>query len=141
MLKRVEQIKKLDADWMHSEFYPAASDAEIADFEQRMQIAIPESYKAFLRIANGASLFGGDCILYSADCGGRCKIGDDLSEGNVPKALLIVGIYHTQHICYDERYGSFFFYEYKDYERIKAECPELSDFAEVLDYLIDVASA
>ena len=64
MLKRVVQIKKLDADWMHSEFYPAASDAEIADFEQRMQIAIPESYKAFLRIANGAA----------RECGGRVQI-------------------------------------------------------------------
>lgn len=58
----------------------------------------------------------------------------------MPKELLIVGFYHSCHICYDARYDSFFFYEYEGYDDIKEECSEFSDFYEVLDYMTDIAA-
>ena len=139
MEERIEQIKNIDGDWMRSDFYSPATDPEIAAFEKEMNIVIPESYKAFLRLSNGAELFGGDCFLYSADLNAQHKIGYDFSEGKVPKELLIVGFYNSCHICYDARYSTFFLYEYEDYDSIKEECSEFSDFYEFLDYIIDIA--
>ncbi|WP_296613781.1 SMI1/KNR4 family protein [Ruminococcus sp.] len=124
---------------MQSELCSPATDSDIFGFEKEMQIVIPESYKAFLRISNGANLFGGDCILYSVNLDDELKINYDFSEGNVPKELMILGLYHTRHICYDIRYNSFFFYEYEEYDNIKEECIKFSDFYEVLDYIIDIA--
>ena len=140
MQKRIEYIKNISGDWMHSEFFPPATDSEITDFERKMKIAIPESYQAFLKISNGAKLFGGDCFLYGIDQNSKFQINYDFSEGEVPKELLIVGFYHSSHICYDARYHSFYFYEYEDYDNIKEECIEFSDFCEVLDYLVDIAT-
>ena len=139
MKERIEQIKKINGPWMQSELYPPAINSEIAVFEKTMQIVIPESYKDFLRISNGAKLFGGDCFLYSIDLNDQFKINYDFSEGQVPKDLLILGFYNSSHICYDARYDSFFFYEYEDYDSIKEECEEFSDFYGVLDYMIDIA--
>ena len=139
MKGRIEQIKRIHSDWMRSEFYPPAADPEIAAFEKAAQIVIPESCKAFLRLSNGAELFGGDCFLYGIAPDARFQIGYDFSDGRVPEELLIVGFYHSSHICYDARYGAFFFYEYEDYDSIKEECPEFSDFYEVLDYILDIA--
>ena len=140
MQERIEQIKNIDGDWMLSDFNPPATDAEITTFEKEMHTIIPESYKAFLRISNGAELLGGDCYLYSVKPDDNFRINYDFSDGNVPKELIIIGFYNSSHICYDTRYNSFFFYEYEDYDSIKEECLEFSDFYEVLDYIIDIAS-
>lgn len=139
MQKRIEHIQKINDAWMQSELCAPASESEIAEFEKKMQIVIPESYKAFLRISNGATLFGGDCILFSVSPEETRRINYDFSRGNVPEALLIVGAYNSAHICYDARYDSFFFYEYEGYAHIKEECAEFSDFYEVLDYMIEIA--
>jgi hypothetical protein len=139
MQKRIEQIINNDGDWMHSEFNSPATDSEIAAFEKEMHIIIPESYKAFLRLSNGAKIFGGDSYLYSVDFNDQFKINYDFTEGMVPKELLIIGFYNSCQICYDARYGSFFFYEYEGYDSIKEDCLEFSDFYEVLDYIIDIA--
>jgi hypothetical protein len=139
MQDRIEHIKNINIDWMRSELFSPATDSEIADYEKKMQIAIPESYKEFLRISNGAKLFGGDCFLYSVDLNDKFKINYDFSESNVPKELMIVGFYNSSHICYDARYNSFFFYEYEAYDSIKEECTEFSNFYEVLDYIVDIA--
>lgn len=141
MQERIEHIKNIDNNWMQSELCSPATDSEIADFEKATQIIIPESYKAFLRISNGAKLFGGDCYLYSVELNDNFRINYDFSEGKVPKELMIVGFYNSSHICYDARYNSFFFYEYEDYNSIKEECIEFSDFYEVLDYIIDIATS
>lgn len=140
MQDRIERIKRISSSWMQSELYPPATDSEIADFERAAKTVIPESYKAFLRISNGAKLFGGDCFLYSADPNAQFRINYDFSDGKVPKELVTVGFYHSSHICFDARYNAFFLYEYEDYDSIKEECTEFSDFYEALDYMIDIAS-
>ena len=139
MQERIEKIKNIAEDWMQSDFHSPATDSEISEFEEKMKVKIPESYKEFLRCSNGAELFGGDAFLFSVNASDECKINYDFSEGKVPKELLIIGFYNSCHICYDARYGSFFFYEYEDYDSIKEECLEFSDFYEVLDYIIDIA--
>jgi hypothetical protein len=142
MVERIEQIKKINGPWMQSEFFSPAANSEISDYEKSMQIVIPESYKAFLRLSNGARLFGGDCFLYSIDLNDQFKINYDFSNGLVPKDLLILGFYNSSHICYDTRYDLFFFYEYEDYDydSLKEEGMAFSNFYEVLDYMIDIAS-
>ena len=140
MQERIDRIKKIKDDWMQSELSPPATDAEISGFETTMQITIPESYKAFLRLSNGAVLFGGDCCLYSVNPHDELMINYDLSDGKVPEELMIVGFYHSQHICYDAGENAFFFYEYEDYNSIKEECLAFADFYKVLDYIIDIAA-
>lgn len=141
MKKRIEQIKAIKDDWMESYFYVPATEVQIEDFEEQMKITIPQSYKDFLLLSNGAKLFGGDCFLYGVGGGIEFKISDDFSEGKVPAELLIVGFYHSSHICYDSRYNSFIFYEYENLDEIESECLMFSDFDEVLDYMIDIATS
>ncbi|MCR5806927.1 MAG: SMI1/KNR4 family protein [Oscillospiraceae bacterium] len=140
MEKRIEIIKGIVDDWMNSEFSAPATDAMIDEFERKMDIVIPASYRDFLILSNGARLFGGDCFLYSVNMDDTYRVNFDFSEGQVPKELLIVGFYHSSHICYDKRYDRFYFYEYEDYDAVKEECSEFSDLCEVLDYIIDIAT-
>ena len=139
MKERIERIKAVQDDWMQSEFASPASDSQIEDFEKTANVVIPESYKEFLRLSNGAVLFGGDCQLYSVDMNDKFRINYDFSDGSVPAELLILGFYNSQHICFDTRYDSFIFYEYEDYDDISEECLMFSDFYEVMDYIIDIA--
>ena len=139
MKERIERIKALQDAWMQSEFASPASDSQIETFEKTANVVIPESYKDFLRLSNGAELFGGDCQLYSVDMNDKFRINYDLSDGSVPDELLILGFYNSQHICFDKRYDSFIFYEYEDYDDIKEECLMFSNFYEVMDYIIDIA--
>ena len=57
MKKRIEQIKAIKDDWMESYFYVPATEVQIEDFEEQMKITIPQSYKDFLLLSNGAKLF------------------------------------------------------------------------------------
>ena len=141
MKERIERIKAVQDDWMQSEFASPASDSQIEDFEKTANVVIPESYKEFLRLSNGAVLFGGDCQLYSVDMNDKFRINYDFSDGSVPDKLLILGFYNSQHICFDKRYESFIFYEYEDYNDIGDECLMFSDFYEVIDYIIDIATS
>lgn len=79
--------------------------------------------------------------MYSVNMNDKFRINYDFSDGSVPDELLILGFYNSQHICFDKRYGSFIFYEYEDYDDIKEECLMFSDFYEVMDYIIDIATA
>ena len=139
MKERIEKIKNITDDWMQSELNPPATDSQIREFEEKMKVIIPESYKEFLRYSNGAELFGGDALLFSVNIDDEYKINNDFSEGNVPKELLILGYYLDSHICYDFRDDIFVFYIEEEYERIKEECVIFNDFCEVLDYAIDIA--
>ena len=140
MEERIRIIKSITDDWMESEFYPPATDLQISEFEEKMKVKIPESYKEFLRYSNGGGLFGGDALLYSVNIDDEYKINYDISEGNVPKELLIIGLYNSKHICYDSRDNSFIFYEYEEYDDIKDECLHFLDFYGVLDFMIDIAT-
>ncbi len=139
MEKRIKIINNITDAWMNSEFFSSATDLQISEFEKKMKVKIPESYKEFLRHSNGAKLFGGDVYLYNVNLDDEYKINYDFSEGNVPQELLIVGFYNSRHICYDSRDNSFIFYEYEEYDDIIDECVHFSDFYGVLDYMIDIA--
>jgi len=139
MKKRIKIINNITDAWMNSEFFSSATDLQISEFEKKMKVKIPESYKEFLRHSNGAKLFGGDVYLYNVNLDNEYKINYDFSEGNVPQELLIVGFYNSRHICYDSRDNTFIFYEYEEYDDIIDECVHFSDFYGVLDYMIDIA--
>ena len=141
MKERIEHIKTVQDDWMQSEFASPATETQIETFEKTANVIIPESYKDFLRLSNGAVLFGGDCELFSVDLNDELKINYDYSGGSVPDELLILGYYNSKHICFDKRYDSFIFYEYEDYDDISEECLMFSDFYEVMDYIIDIATS
>lgn len=139
MKERIERIKAIQDNWMQSEFSSPATASQIETFEKTANVIIPESYKDFLKLSNGAELFGGDCHLYSVNVDDEFRINYDYSDGNVPEELLIFGFYNSKHLCFDARYESFIFYEYEDYDNISEECLMFSDFYEVLDYIIDIA--
>ncbi|MBQ4487387.1 MAG: SMI1/KNR4 family protein [Oscillospiraceae bacterium] len=48
MEKRIEIIKGIVDDWMSSEFGAPVTDAMIDEFERKMDIVIPASYRDFL---------------------------------------------------------------------------------------------
>ncbi len=135
----IEIIKRIQEDWNYSEFFPPASETAVSEFEKKNNIMIPDSYKEFLYLSNGAHLFGGDIYLYNVNLDEKFRINYDFSEGNVPKELLILGYYRSSHICYDSRYNSFILYDYEEYDDIKEECIVFSDFHEMLNYFIDIA--
>ncbi len=139
MKERIEKIKSLSASsWMESYFFPPASDSEVTEYEKKNNIIIPESYKEFLSLSNGARIFGSDICLYGV-CGDiKYYVNYDFTDGLVPKQLLILGYYNDRHICYDSRDDIFIFYREEQYERIKDDCTTFNDFGEVLDYAIDV---
>jgi uncharacterized ubiquitin-like protein YukD len=139
MKERIERIKAIQDNWMQSELASPATVSQIETFEKTANVIIPDSYKDFLKLSNGAELFGGDCQLYSVNVNDEFRINYDCSDGNVPEELLILGFYNSKHICFDKRYDSFIFYEYEDYDDINEECLMFSDFYEVLDYIIDIA--
>lgn len=139
MQERIEKIKNIVENWMQSDFHTPATDSEISEFEVKMKVKIPESYKEFLRCSNGAILLGGDAFLYGVSRGVKYHVNYDFTGGQVPKQLLILGYYRDRHICYDYRDDIFVFYREEEYERIKEECMIFNDFCEVLDYAIDIA--
>ena len=47
------------------EFHPPASETEIQELEQHLQVSLPEDYKNFLRFSNGARLNHFTAELYS----------------------------------------------------------------------------
>lgn len=140
MEERIEQIKELDGPWMESEFYSPASEESIKKFEEEKNIIIPESYRKFLNITNGASIFGGDAVFYGVGDGIEFEVNYDFSQGKVPSQLLILGFYNSRHICFDNRNSSYIFYEYEEYDNIEDECMNFENIEEVLDYIIDIAS-
>lgn len=139
MKERIEKIKSLSGPWMESVFYSPANEDDISVFEKSNDIIIPESYKEFLMLTNGAILFGGDAFLYGVGGDIKYYVNYDLTDGQVPKQLLILGYYHDRHICYNSHDDIFIFYREEEYERIKEECVIFNDFGEVLDYAIDIA--
>jgi len=141
MKDRIEKIKSLSEPFMKSIFYTPANEKNILDFEKSNNIAIPKPYKEFLRLTNGAILFGGDAFLYGVSGDIKYHVNHDFTEGQIPKQLLILGYYRDRHICYDYRYDIFVFYKEEEYEHIKEECMIFDDFGEVLDYAIDIAES
>ncbi|MDO5150475.1 MAG: SMI1/KNR4 family protein [Oscillospiraceae bacterium] len=139
MKERIEKIRNLNKRWMESNLYPPANEENITRFEKENGINIPKSYKDFLLLTNGAEIFGGDAYFYGV-CG---EIGHyinyDITEGQIPKQLLILGFYNDDHVCYDFHDDVFVFYNDEGYENIKEDCVTFSDFSEVLDYIIDIA--
>lgn len=139
MQKFIDEIKLIQDDWMCSEFHEPASESEIAAFERENGIVIPQSYKDFLVLSDGGELFGavGNVWLYGVKAT-RFKIGDDFSDGMVPKDFLILGFHDSQHICFMPERNKFLFYEYETPDEIESECLWFDSFYDVMEYLIDV---
>ncbi len=145
MEKEIEIIKSIDGPWMKSTFFPPAHDDLISDFENKNKLNIPSSYKEFLKITNGAKLFGGDVFFYGVgsnkpDESIEFNINYDFSEGRVPNQLLIIGFYNSSHICYDKRSDSYILYEYEEFDEIEDECCSYSKLEDLLNYMIDIAT-
>lgn len=135
MYKIIETIKSINGDWQRSIFHEPVSEADIARFEKENNIKIPDSYKEFLLLSNGAELFGGDIFLYGVG-DAKFPVNYDFSEGKVPKELTILGFYNSSHICY--YHNSFILYEYEEVWEIERECVDFKTFHELLEYLIDI---
>ncbi len=137
MQEYIDTIRQIKGDFCRSVFESPASDSEIAAFSQSHHIQIPPSYQAFLRISNGASLFGGNAALYGVGSA-KYLIGYDFSENGIPDAFLPIGYKDSAHICYETAKNRFLFYEYEDLDEIESECIFFDDFEEILAYLIDI---
>ena len=139
MKKIIERIKRIQDNWMRSEFHEPAAESDISAFEHDNNISIPPSYKDFLLLSDGGELFGavGNVWLYGVKAT-RFKIGDDFSEGMVPKDFLILGFWDSRHICFMPERNKFLFYEYETPDEIDCECLWFDSFYDVMEYLIDV---
>lgn len=63
----IEKLKAIDEPFRGATFYPPATDEEIRAFEAEHNLTIPESYKKWLRLTNGARLEGGIVLMYGVD--------------------------------------------------------------------------
>jgi len=136
-----EILKAIDTDWKRSIFYPPLTDEQINKFELEKNIFVPESYKEWLRISNGSWLFGSSGQLYGINNLPKIasiKYGSLLSH--IPHEYLVLGYFHTPHICYSQENGTFFFYEYEDPTTVFEECEQFDSFAGILDYILDICT-
>lgn len=133
-----DEIKKIDGDWEISEFFQPATKEQIFRFEQEKGIKIPDSYKEWLFLSNGAHLFGRTTYLYGVDVSTDFTIGYDFSKGMVPEEYIILGFFGTKHICYSQKINNFFFYEYQNPLNVPNECLLFDRFNDVLEYIIDI---
>ena len=140
MQEYFEQLKEIDEDFKRSEFFPSATDEQINNFEKEHNIQIPESYKQWLHLSNGGYLFCGGTHLYGVYNNPEPSIGNDFSNGMVPKEYLIIGYFGAEHICYNGESHKFFFYEYEDPSNVLDECDHFDDFRQVLEYIIDIGT-
>ena len=130
--KYFEIINQIGSGRCKSELFPPKTLSLISEFELNNNIRIPDSYKVWLTFSNGGRLFGGYVDLYGIDNPPRPAIGDDFSNGKVSDEYIILGYMQEQHICYDKNSRKFFLYEYTE------PCQYFNDFAEVLEYIIDI---
>lgn len=114
MNEKIEKIKSLSGAWMDSYFFPPASDNDISEYEKKNNIIIPESYKKFLLLTNGARIFGSDIYLYGVSGEIKYYLNFDFTEDQIPNQLLILGYYNDKHICYDYRDDIYIFTKKKN---------------------------
>ncbi|MFE9944939.1 SMI1/KNR4 family protein [Bacillus velezensis] len=53
-------------------FFKGATDLEIESFEKKIKVSLPEDYKSFLKLHNGARIF--DLLIYGENVGGGLHI-------------------------------------------------------------------
>ena len=101
MEERIEFIKEyIDCPWHNTIYNLPATDSQIEEFEKAENVIIPDDYKEFLKITNGALLFDGALRLYSVNRDEKYKIDYNyLGEGKIEKELLIVGMTYPDR-CY-----------------------------------------
>lgn len=134
MKKYIDFLKEIKGDFNTSEFFSPVSDEEINNYERDKKIYIPQSYKEWLKCTNGCELFGRYAVLYGINSLPKPSIGDDFSDGLVPKEYLILGYMESEHICYYKEKDVFFFFEYEEPMQF------FNSFSEVLDYIIDICT-
>lgn len=125
----VELCRKLEPDYggRAFSFAPPASEEEIADWERKNGISIPESYKDWLRFSNG-SVIDWDCF-YSLE---QLIVGINI-EGVVNNDLVIIGnmIGNGTFICFSRTTN-------KICREDHGEITEFGDFKSVLNHVMDI---
>lgn len=129
----IEKINTLN-DFGKSKFFVPLADEVIDSYELEKKTHIPKSYREWLKITNGCELFGRYVILYGINNPPKPSIGNDFSNGLVPKEYTILGCMESQHICFSKEKNAFFFFEYDEPEQL------FENFQDILDYIIDICT-
>lgn len=82
----IEKLKAIDAPFCGATFYPPATDEEISAFEEEHNLTIPESYKKWLRLTNGARLEGGTITMFGVNTPKLCSVNETIfydNNGNI----------------------------------------------------------
>lgn len=128
----VELCRKLYPEYGENlcRFAPPATEQEIAAWEQKNGINIPEKYKDWLRFSNGSIIRPiGNAEFYSLE---RLVIGINI-EGIVNNDLIIIGnaIGNGTFILFSRTSGKF-------YSEDHGELREFENFNQILNFLMDI---
>lgn len=109
-----------------SEFFEAATEEEMSDWEKKNHINIPDSYKEWLRFSNGAIITGTTAIFYGID---RFV----LSNETMPEEYVVIGMLvgDGEILCFSKKTGEFIWYDHGREERY-------DDFKAVLNEIMDM---
>ncbi len=134
MIKYIEMLKGIEGAFQKSKFFSPLSLDEINTYEKENNLYIPQSYKEWLKLTNGCELFGRYVVLYGINNPPKPQVGDNFSNGLIPKEYLVLGSMNSQDICYSKEKDTFFFFDYEE--------PKIffSNFTEILEYIIDICT-
>jgi hypothetical protein len=124
LIKKIEEIT--DTDEYSMEFFPGASNEEIAQFESDNDFTFPELFKEWLRFADGCCMFN-VIQLYGVSHNPLVEPRPDGVEGNY---ICVGALCFGDAICFSDnspkiiRYGETLI--------------EYSDFNEFLEYVIEL---
>lgn len=82
----IEKLKAIDEPFRGATFYPPATDEEISTFEAEHNLTIPESYKKWLKLTNGARLEGGIITMFGVNTPKISSVNDTIfydNNGNI----------------------------------------------------------
>ena len=124
LIKRIVEIT--DTDEYSMEFFPGASDEEIAQFEDSNGFAFPELFREWLGFADGCYMFS-VIQLYGVSHNPLIELNPDGVEGNY---ISIGALCFGDAVCFSDdspkiiRYGE--------------TLVEYADFNEFLEYIIEL---
>ena len=112
-----------DASW----FNPPATEGEISKWEEKNGVIIPESYKDWLRFANGAQIRMSLAEFYEIN-----KI--ELEYSGIPKDYIVIGslIGDGELLCFSKSTGKFIRY-------FEKQIDEAESFTEIIYEIIRMA--
>ncbi len=129
--ERIETIvgysKELSDEFF--EFEEPLSDTEIADWENKNDIKIPDSYKEWLHFSRRATLGSGAADFYEPD---EFIVDNDEKPVGIPDECVVIGELGGWgvSVCFYKETGEIMYIDHDD------ECRDL-DFGDILDWVID----